>query len=230
MRLKYTFFFSLLISCGITSCRKYAENESEKIEYIISKENSIQKSWIKLNKVPNPITPEDMKCYLDVVFIFDPKKVYIYKAERKFNPNGEEIKYEYPNYIGLKPEYLLTVDNNNFVTFLKDNNSLFGVFTERNIRGSFCIASETDTLKGQAFEDLIKELKNAKSKAFYIVRKTTEEENTVLKYKRNNQEFLPEKISWSNKFLNGNLTPFTRDYSQFESRIKIVRKAKGTYK
>ena len=230
MKLKFTYLLSIIIAYGITSCRKDAEKQNQKVEYIISREDSINDAWVKSNKVPSPLVPEDMKCYLDIVFIFDPKKVYIYQTERNFNPDGKEIKYEYPNYIGLKPEYLLTIDNKNFVTFLKDNNSLFGVFTEGNIRGSFCIASETDTLKSLAFVDLAKELKKAKSKAHYIVRKTTEEENTVLKYKRNNQEFFPEKISWSNKFLNGNLTPFTKEYSIFESRIDIVRTAKETYK
>ncbi|UPT69347.1 MAG: hypothetical protein M0D53_08915 [Flavobacterium sp. JAD_PAG50586_2] len=229
MKLKFTFFFLILIACGITSCRNDAEKSTQKVEYVISKEDSIHKVWMKSNKVPSPLIPKDMKHYLDIVFILDSKKVYIYQTERNFNSAGNEIKYEYPNYLGLKPEYLLAIENKNFITFLKDNNSLFGVFPEENIRGSFCIASETDTLKSEAFDNLVEELEKTKSEAFYIVRRTTEEENVVLKYKRNNQDFLPEKINWSKKFLNGNLSPFSKDYYEFESKLEVIRKAKETY-
>ncbi|MCF6129064.1 hypothetical protein L1S35_05215 [Flavobacterium sp. AS60] len=230
MKLKFTYLLSFLIACGITSCKKDAEKPTPKVEYIISKEDSIQEAWMKANKVPSPLIPEDMKCYLDIVFILDSKKVYIYQTERNYNSNGKETKYGFPNYIGLKPEYFVAIENENFVSFLKDNNSLFGVFPEENIRGSFCIASETDTLKSKAFDNLVEELRKTKSEAFYRVRKTTEEENVVLKYKRSKQEFLPEKINWSKKFLNGNVKPFSKDYYEFESKLDVVRKAKETYK
>jgi hypothetical protein len=101
--------FLLLISCK-------KENLKEDY-YIISKQDSINKTFQYTKdstKIPPPPPPPvDLKWYSNYVFIMDSKnKVYVYQTENinKYIQNGNAIIYdiEYPNYIGLKPEHLLT--------------------------------------------------------------------------------------------------------------------------
>jgi hypothetical protein len=58
-----------------------------------------------------------------------------------------------------------------------------------------------------------------------LVRKTTEEENVVMYYKRRNIEYHPEKIKWSTNFIEGKYKPFTNEYQSVESTMKHKDKA-----
>ena len=220
-----------MIICGFTNCKKENAMKPIKEEYIvISKEDSISKAYHKKNKIPKPFVPQELKWYTDLVVIMDSKnKVYIYQTERK--SSNEDAKFDYPNYIGLRPEYLTTIDSKDFVSFLKNNNDIFGIFPSKdNIINPFYIASETDTIKNVAISNLNKALGKEKSKTIYLLRKTTEEENVVLKFKRNQESFDPEKINWSTKFYDGQVSPFTKEYEEMERRTKSVVNAKETFK
>jgi hypothetical protein len=230
MKLKTYLFFALII-CSFTNCKR--ENLAKPIqeEYIvISKEDSLSKVYDQKNKVEKPFIPQELKWYTDLVVIMDSKnKVYIYQTERK--SSNEKAKFEYPNYIGLRPEYLTTVDSKDFVSFLKNNNDIFGIFPNKeNISNPFYIASETDTIKNVAISNLNKAMSKEKSRTFYLLRRTTEEENIVLKFKKNQESFEPENIHWSTKFYDGQVSPFTKEYVELENRSKSVVKAKETFK
>ena len=230
MKLEIYLFFALII-CSFTNCKR--ENVAKPIqeEYIvISKEDSLSKAYDQKNKIPKPFIPQELKWYTDLVVIMgSTNKVYIYQTERK--SSNEEAKFDYPNYIGLRPEYLTTIDSKDFVSFLKSNNDIFRIFRNKeNIINPFYIASETDTIKNVAISNLNKALSEEKSETVYLLRKTTEEENAVLKFKRNQRSFEPEKISWSTKFYDGQVTPFTKEYEKMEIKMKSIVKAKETFK
>jgi hypothetical protein len=230
MRL-YSYLFFALTICSFTNCRKENIAKPIKEDYIvISKEDSISKTYNKTNKIPKPIIPQEMKWYSDLVFIMDSKdKVYVYQTEKK--SSNENAKFDYPNYIGLRPEYLTTIESKDFISFLKNNNDIFGIFpNQENVSNFFYIVSETDTIKNQALYDLNKVLNKEKSRSIYLLRKTTEEENEVLKFKRSHQNFEPKNIKWSTKFYNGHLIPFTKEYDEFEKKINSDVKAKETFK
>jgi hypothetical protein len=59
------------------------------------------------------------------------------------------------------------------------------------------IASKSDTLQSKAFFDLRNSLNSSiKGRDFYLVRRTTQEEDTVLKYKKNNKYYYSDSIKW----------------------------------
>lgn len=230
MKLKIYLFFAFII-CSFTNCKRENVAKTIQEEYIvISKEDSLSKAYDQKNKIPKPFIPQELKWYTDLVVIMgSTNKVYIYQTERK--SSNEEAKFDYPNYIGLRPEYLTTVDSKDFVSFLKSNNDIFEIFRNKeNIINPFYIASETDTIKNVAISNLNKALSKEKSETVYLLRKTTEEENAVLKFKRNQRSFEPEKINWSTKFYNGQVTPFTKEYEKMERKMKSIVKAKETFK
>jgi hypothetical protein len=235
-------YFSIFISTILilTSCKR---EEIKKGYYVISKQDSINKAYVYDEKSktppPPPPAPQWFKWYADIVFIMDSKnKVYVYQTENifKYNYKNDKAKklifdYEYPNYIGLKPEYLITFDSNNFISFLKTNNDIFELISnvDDSKRKFFYIVSDSDTIKNPALYELEKVLKNER-RVFYLIRKTTEEENYVLKYKRNKHIYIPESINWSDNFIDGKSKPFTEKYNNIDSKIESKRKAKETYK
>lgn len=106
--MKYKLFFSLALIVLLGSCK---QKTVEKKYYVISNADSISKVWEKSAKVPPPSTPHNLKWYSDVVFILDSSKVYAYQTEKTHTYQRTNVDFEYPNYIGLNPEYLLTIDS-----------------------------------------------------------------------------------------------------------------------
>ena len=54
------------------------------------------------------------------------------------------------------------------------------------------VASQNDTIKNTSFFDFI----NKNKLRAYLIRKTTQEEDTVLKYKKNNESYYSGEIKW----------------------------------
>lgn len=194
-------------------------SEGEKIRYISTKKN-----W-----------------YTPFVILLDSTdKVYIYQTELiNKNPIIKHSFYEdekcsdfteFSNYIGLIPEQLLEFESNHFIEFIKNNQDVFEFDTINHGNTSFfTIASNKDTIQNAAFYDLknlitIKK-RYKRSHVCGLVRKTTEEENVVMYYKRRNIEYHPEKIKWSTNFIEGKYKPFTNEYQSVESTMKHKDKA-----
>ena len=112
----------------------------------------------------------------------------------------------------------------------------------------FTLATIQDTIKNPAFYSLQKFIKmymhdyqysNSLIKVnnlktinhnYAILRKTTEEENVVLFYKKNKIKYNPQSIHWSNHFINGNCKPFTNQYDSLENRLKLKYHAISSFK
>lgn len=229
--------------------------------YIISRQDSINNEQLRSNDdnilpPPPPPLPTHLKWYSNIVFIMDSTdRVYIYQTERKHiesrinighstSPNyitydGNEIDedsviydFNFPNYIGLKPEFLLAFESKDLLSFIKLNNDIFQLDTSNSQKMLlFYIASNQDTVKNEAFYDLktfITKSRNQINTIHYFVRKTTEEENLVIKYKRKNSEFKPETINWTEKFLDGRSKPFSKQYKRNELKAYALIRAKET--
>ena len=224
--MRYQFLLSIALIVTFASCKK----ESIEKNYVISNADSISEAWMKSAKVPPPFIPHNLKWYSDVVFILDSSKIYAYQTERIHKDEGNNVDYEYTNYIGLNPEYLVTIEGENFVSFLENNNDIFGIFPNNSVQPVIYLASQTDTVKNIALNQLWKKLENNKSRTYFIVRRTTEEENIVLSYKKKNKDFFPESIKWSPNFYNGKTKPFTKEYQEIETSNQLLRKAKETFK
>jgi hypothetical protein len=205
------------------------------------------------NALPMPPPPIDLRWYSKMVIIFDSSNgVYLYHTEQKINSecmskgipsrlergNYDQLisEYPYPPYIELRPTHLIKFSCNNFVDFIKANDDIFRLnknptFSVRNI---IIMASNTDTIKNTAFYDLLSYITFNKSEKkrshnLCIIRKTTEEENMVLFYKKRWLDFNPEKIKWSDKFINGQYAPCTRQYDSLEKKLIFTIKANETY-
>ena len=251
----------IIISVILISGCKY---EKEKINYyIISREDSINNERLRSNydsllPPPPPPLPAPLKWYSNVVFILDSTdRVYIYQTERKhiesrinighstipeyITYDGNKIDedsviydFNFPNYIGLRPEFLLAFESKDLISFIELNNDIFQLDTSNSEKMMlFYIASNEDTVKNKAFYDLttfITKSRNQINIIHYFVRKTTEEEDLVIKYKRKNTEFKPETINWTEKFLDGRSSPFSEQYKRMELKAYSLIRAKESIK
>jgi hypothetical protein len=221
-------------------------NENIKSKYyIISLQDSINNGLLNGSIIdttlppPPPPIPQFFKWYQNIVFIMDSTDiVYIYQTEERkeedLDTNDTLIyEYDFPYYLGLRPEHLIAIESKSFLSFLRLNNDIFKLDTT-NVKSAyiFYIASNKDTIQNEAFYQFVKHVTksvNRENNIHYLVRKTTEEENVVIKNKRNKREYYPERINWTANFINGNSKPFTRDYDLLERKTAFLRRAKETY-
>ena len=206
---------------------------------------------------PPPPFPQFLKWYSNVVFIFDSTDmVYIYQTEIsrfeekvKYTPIGDFYEseeshnimdfdtmitdYNFPNYIGLQPEHLIALKSENFVDFIELNNDIFQLDTNSQSIHIFYVASNRDTIINKAFYDfdkLITKHERLENYIHYVVRRTTEEEDFVIYFKRHKKVYQPEKLEWKTDFINQNLKPFTDQYNIIEHRCYVIKRAKETFK
>jgi hypothetical protein len=88
----------------------------------------------------------------------DSTKVYVYQTEKTHSGSDTNQDFEYPNYIELRPEYLLTNDAENFISFLENNNDLYGIFSDNSVQPIIYLASQTDTIKNIGLNQLWEKL------------------------------------------------------------------------
>jgi hypothetical protein len=248
----------LILTLLCVCCRDLSKKREY---YIISYHDSITNGLLNgsiqdsMYPPPMPPAPLSLKWFSNLVFIFDSTDmVYIYQTETagyehmiKYTPPGDYDKskemhtinfdtiitnYNFPNYIGLRPEHLVAISSDNFIEFVKLNNDIFQLDTNSKSVHIFYIASNKDTIKNDAFYDLnelITSKERYKSRNHCIVRKTTEEEDFVIFFKRHKKTYKPENIEWQTSFINLNLKPFTPQYNRIEHRCFVIRKAKKSF-
>lgn len=95
---------------------------------------------------------------------------------------------------------MLTIDADNFVSFLENSNALFGIFPDNSVQPIIYLASQTDTIKNIGLNQLGEKLEDKKCRTFFSIRITAEEESTVFSSKKKGEEFLLETIKWSSNF------------------------------
>lgn len=211
----------LFLGCEQRSLKK------ERRLYVISEQDSVQKN----SSIPRPAPPDfHNRFYTDLVFILDSvNDVHLYQTSKIYNLDGESLNdYHFPNFIELKPEHLVTLSGNSFISFFKNNLHVLDNANEHRVK-HYYFASETDTIKNRALYDFFEYIRHVPRAPHYVVRRTTEEEKMVLKFKKQHRFYAPKLISWSSNFIDGNCKPFTDRYKKVESHIRIIRKAKTTF-
>lgn len=158
--------------------------------YIISQKN--QQIINGKDTVPTPPPIPGWLVYGTDTFIID-SDTTIYYIRRHALPRmicGNDNIDTIPNFIDLEPRDIIKLSNKNIFHFIKLNYS-------DDFRNATFIASQTDTINSQAFFDLQKSLKFfTRDRDFCIIRKTTQEEDTVLSYKKLNKYYNSDKIKW----------------------------------
>ena len=215
-------FTLLLLGCNKQKDKAFEYDVISKIEAEIARTDKALKM---------PIIPQELKWYSNIVFVMDSSNVYIYQTEKNQDLISQTIKnYNFPNFIGLKPEQITTIRGKDFLSFVKANNDVFEFVNKpKNRHTAFYIASFTDTIKNKAYYDLCKYLQK-EQRSFYKPRKVTEEEAKVIEYKKHNKKYNAENIKWSKNFLFGNYSPLTIEYAEEEKNAQGIRKSIETFK
>lgn len=250
MRKYYSLLLVLTTITAFTNCNN-VKTKTIKEYYVISEQNGLKSRPSNITKdkcddsAPSELSislPPELKWYTDVVFIFDSNdKVHIYQTKMVKNSEleniikrGDSFEPDYPYFLELQPEQLLTIKSNNFSDFIKDNNEIFKFDTlQHNYRRIFIAASTTDIIKNPAFYELVEliKAKNVMQRkvVLFNTRLTTDEENYVIKCKHQKIEFKPELQTWKGKYLDGKCKPYTKEFDLLEKRCCYVRKAINTF-
>ncbi|WKL47146.1 hypothetical protein Q1W71_19555 [Flavobacterium pectinovorum] len=181
-------FIGFIICLLFLNCGK-KENIKENIPYIISQK---MHEAINGDTIPSPPPIPGWLVYGTNTFIINSDSTAYYFQNKGIGficgtPNADTIPY----FINLQPKDLIEISNKNLYDFIKLN-------YKDDFRNATFIASESDTLKSKIFFDLRKSLSYfIRDRDFCAIRRTTQEEDTVLKYKRNNGSYYSsEDIKW----------------------------------
>jgi len=190
-------FIGFMICFLLLNCSKIKEEENivEKNKpYIISYEDRKLQNYIdslkenKKNFVPFP----QKGFYGEHQLIIDKKgDFYFYQKEyfMEFCSYGHEND-TLPDFLRLQPKDVVRIPQNNLTDFLSEN-----ILNKEKDRQILIIASQQDTIKSTSFFEFLKK----KNIGTYIIRRTTQEEDTVLKYKNSNNKhiyYYPDSIKW----------------------------------
>lgn len=177
------------------NCEKKKENKDIKSkDYIISYEDKKLQNYIdslKKNKSDFVAFPRK-GFYSEHQLIIDKKgDFYYYQKEYTGTICGTGLENDtLPHFLNLQPKDIVKIPQESINDFLSEN-----ILNKEERYRILIIASQNDTIKNTSFFNFIN--KN-KLRAFEI-RRTTQEEDTVLKYKNNRNEhiyYYPDSIKW----------------------------------
>ena len=182
------------ILCLFLNCSK-KENTIGNTTYIISKKDIITNisNKPKDKNIPPPPPIPGWLFYGTNTFIIDKdSKIYYFQREKIGRICGHKFDDTIPHFINLQPKDLIEIPNNMISDFIKLN-------YKDNFRNITFIASALDTLKTQNYFDLINAIEaSLNENDLYFIRRTTQEEDTVFKYKKNNDFYNSDDIKWDN--------------------------------
>lgn len=186
-------FICFLICCLFSNCEKKNATLKHK-DYIISFEDKKLQNYIDSLKSSNNKTVAFPRkgFYGEHQLIIDKKgNFYFYQKEYIFIlcSYGSEND-TLPPLLRLHPKDIIRVPQKNLTDFLSEN-----ILVKEKDRQILIIASQSDTIKNPLFFEFL----NTKNIGTYFIRRTTQEEDTVLKYKNNqnrNAYYYPDSIKW----------------------------------
>lgn len=161
--------------------------------YIISYEDQkLQKyldSLIQKNSKTHPPPSTKGFFYGESQLVIDEKGDFLY-YQTEFFPALCNYGHEndtLPHFLNLQPKDIIKIPQKYLNAFILEN-----ILTKENRRQILVIASQSDTIKNNYFLDFLK----SGLIRTYFIRKTTQEEDTVLKYKKNNGFYYSDEIKW----------------------------------
>ncbi|MFH7012059.1 hypothetical protein ACHRV5_09300 [Flavobacterium sp. FlaQc-52] len=182
-----------IICLLLLNCSK-KKNTTKNTAYVISKEDNISNISNKLKNKNIPPPPPILRwlTYGTNTFIIDKdSRIYYFQRNEMGYICGNISEGDtIPHFIDLQPKDLIEIPNNTISDFVKLN-------YKDDFRNITFIASKLDTLKTQSYFDLVNAIESTlKDRDSYFIRRTTQEEDTVLKYKRNNHYYISDDIKW----------------------------------
>ncbi|MFA9189760.1 hypothetical protein AAGV28_00125 [Flavobacterium sp. FZUC8N2.13] len=173
------------------NCSKKREIKEENLPYIISK--NYNKKIIRGNVTvpPPPPTPGWLIYGTNTFIINSDSTLYYFQNSKTGYICGTRSEFDtIPHFINLQPKDIIEIPVNSITDFIKLN-------YKDDFRNITFIASKSDTLKSKIYFDLKKALDLSLSdRDFYQIRRTTQEEDTVLIYKKSNKYYNSDDIRW----------------------------------
>lgn len=187
-------FLGFAICLFLLNCAKKEEKVITKSKpYIISYEDQKLEDYIdSLKKSKSNFVAFPRKgFYAEHQLIIDKKgNLYFYQKEyfMEMCSYGSEND-TLPHFLHLEPKDIVRIPQKNLTYFLSEN-----ILTKEKNRRILIIASQNDTIKKPVFFDFL----NKNNIGTYVIRRTTQEEDTVLKYKNNDKYlyYYPDSIKW----------------------------------
>jgi hypothetical protein len=165
--------------------------------YVISQEDREFRKKIKKNKIPYIIIPDGISVESNLI-IDEHSNIYYYQRTRSFG-FGNDYQMENDSltrFLNLQPKDLIKMPKDCLTKIIEEN-----VISKEKNRQILIMASQTDTIKDQEFLNFLHHLKVP----IYIIRRTTQEEDTVLKYKILDKYYNSKSVKWDKtkiKFIN----------------------------
>ncbi|PBJ13190.1 hypothetical protein [Flavobacterium sp. ACN6] len=183
-------FIGFMICFIFLNCSKKEENTTVKHkDYIISYEDRKLQNYYDSLQKRNPKSPPPPRgFYSGNQLIIDNKGDYYYyqKEFMRYGCGTIPASDTVPHFIALKPNNIMKVPQAIIINFLSKN-----IPTKEEHKKILIIASQNDTIKNNLLFDYL----NKKNISF-LIRKTTQEEDTVLKYMKRNEIYKSENIKW----------------------------------
>ncbi len=180
-------FISIIVCFLFLSCNKKEEKIVVKNKsYIISYEDIKFSNYLKKKN----IAPPPKGFYNQSQLLIDKKgHFYYYQKEHTGAICGTGLENDtLPHFINLQPKDIVKIPKGSINDFLSEN-----ILNKEERYRILIVASQNDTIKNTSFFNFIN--KN-KLRAFEI-RRTTQEEDTVLKYKLEDKYYYsPQDIKW----------------------------------
>lgn len=187
-------FIGFMICFLLLNCDKKKEKKKENTPYIISYEDKKLQNYIDSLKENNSKTVVFPRkgFYGEHQLVIDKKgNLYFYQKEYflELCSYGNEND-TLPEFLRLKPKEIVLIPQKNLTDFLSEN-----ILKKEKDRQILIIASQKDTITNTSFFEFLK----TKNIGTYFIRRTTQEEDTVIKYKNNDREhvcYYPDSIKW----------------------------------
>lgn len=177
----------------LLSCSKKETQQKNSIYVISHEDKKFQEYSDSLKESHSKIIVMSKKgFYGESQLIIDKKdNLYYYQKEHfvRICGNGD-ANDTLPHFLNLKPKDIVKIPQKDLSDFLYDN-----ILTREKNRQILIIASQNDTIKNSNVLDFI-----SKSRlSAYVIRRTTQEEDTVLKYKKSNNFYYSDEVKWDYK-------------------------------
>lgn len=171
----------LLLNCSKNKEKSIFKNKP----YIISYEDIKNSNYLKKKNIPLP--PKGF--YSESQLLIDKKGHFYYYQKEHFRTGcgTKEESDTLPHFISLEPNDIIKIPETSVNDFLSEN-----ILNKKENRRILIVASQKDTIKNTSFFNFI----NKNQLVAYQIRLTTQEEDTVLKYKLEDKFYSPQNIKW----------------------------------
>lgn len=189
---------SLLFCFTLLCCNKKSEqkisNNYEKMYVISQEDENIKKEIDSINSIrKNGKFALPRKGFYHESNLIIDKNNFVYYYQGRYIPTFCSYGMEndtLPHFLDLQPKDLIKVPKDCIDKIINEN-----VMTKEKWKQILIIASQNDSIKDREF---LKFLHHMKVPA-YIIRRTTQEEDTVLLFKRTNKYYNSDEIKWDKK-------------------------------